>query len=204
MMETISIISDFVNKNSAKIYLWLAIFIFGAAYAITRKLTEVGSQHLIDGRNPISLSKTRLQQVPLGILNAFRIAFATIVFFSLVLSLYGSEHFTDVFSPFLWQWMIIYSAVIVVLGQLCWLTELKKCSTSEVSLASSFIPIAGTLAAYIFLGEVPTLAQYIGRFVVLIGILLSQIGIWCQTAFKRNAHTKFSQEMHDDCGFKGV
>ena len=35
-------------------YLWLAVIIFGAANSITRKVTEIGSQHLIDGRNPIS------------------------------------------------------------------------------------------------------------------------------------------------------
>ncbi|MBW4552385.1 MAG: DMT family transporter [Aphanocapsa sp. GSE-SYN-MK-11-07L] len=36
-------------------YLWLAIFIFGASNSVTRKLTDLGAQHLIDGRNPISL-----------------------------------------------------------------------------------------------------------------------------------------------------
>jgi drug/metabolite transporter (DMT)-like permease len=38
-----------------QIYLWLAVLIFGAANSVTRKLTNLGAQHLIDGRNPISL-----------------------------------------------------------------------------------------------------------------------------------------------------
>ncbi|MBW4630760.1 MAG: DMT family transporter [Iphinoe sp. HA4291-MV1] len=350
-MLMLSTIFNLVNRNFSKVYLWLAVLIFGAANAITRKLTEIGSQNLIDGRNPISfcnvlfvgnicallmliliyrrqwnisnlkqvswqnwiglsaaailsgalapslifgalshtmvtnvvligrlespltlalsfillkeevnlwiisgaiisfigvaltlflqflwenmmssgvfitvgvgeimvvggaiaiaistiISKTRLQQVPLGIFSVFRTALATIVFFCLVLYLYGSQHFMDIFSPFLWQWILIYSAVIVVFGQLCWFTGLKNSSTSEVSLASSFAPIAGILAAYVFLGEVPTAAQYIGGIIILFGIFLSQIGIWHQTASNTAAHRVTSPEKMDArCGFKGV
>ncbi|MEO1133596.1 MAG: EamA family transporter, partial [Cyanobacteria bacterium J06639_1] len=39
---------------SGRLYLMVAIAIFGTANAITRKLTEVGAANLIDGRNPIS------------------------------------------------------------------------------------------------------------------------------------------------------
>ncbi|MEO0854750.1 MAG: EamA family transporter [Cyanobacteria bacterium J06648_11] len=41
-------------QSSGRVYLMVAIAIFGAANAITRKLTEVGAANLIDGRNPIS------------------------------------------------------------------------------------------------------------------------------------------------------
>lgn len=44
-----------IPQISAQIYLWLAIIIFGASSAVTRKLTDIGSHHLVDGRNPISL-----------------------------------------------------------------------------------------------------------------------------------------------------
>lgn len=44
-----------IPQVSGQIYLWLAIIIFGASSAVTRKLTDIGSHHLIDGRNPISL-----------------------------------------------------------------------------------------------------------------------------------------------------
>jgi drug/metabolite transporter (DMT)-like permease len=36
-------------------YLWFAVLIFGAANSVTRKLTEIGAQQFVDGRNPISL-----------------------------------------------------------------------------------------------------------------------------------------------------
>ncbi|WP_017653462.1 DMT family transporter [Fortiea contorta] len=42
-------------KISGQTYLWLAILIFGASGAVTRKLTEIGAENFIGGRNPISL-----------------------------------------------------------------------------------------------------------------------------------------------------
>jgi hypothetical protein len=36
-------------------YLLTAVVIFAAANAVTRKLTDIGAQNLVDGRNPISL-----------------------------------------------------------------------------------------------------------------------------------------------------
>ncbi|MGI8502569.1 MAG: EamA family transporter, partial [Hassallia sp.] len=36
-------------------YLWLAILIFGASSAVTRKITQIGAQNFIGGSNPISL-----------------------------------------------------------------------------------------------------------------------------------------------------
>lgn len=338
------------NNKIALLYLWLAIIIFGAANSITRKLTEVGSENLIDGRNPISfcnvlfvgnicallmllliyhrqltfanlrqiswqnwiglsgaavlsgalapslifialdrttvasviligrletplalalsiwilkervnnwtivgaivsfcgvvvtvflqgiwqnmsssqvfinvgvgeilvtiaaialaistiISKTRLPDIPLGIFSVFRTVLATVVFFSIVLYLYGIQHFMDVFSPFIWRWMLIYSAVIVVLGQLCWFTGLKHSSVSQVSLASSFNPVVGILAGYLILGEVPTAAQYIGGTIILFGIFLSQVGILQHSSHQMANRKSFPEEMSNKTGFKGI
>ena len=41
-------------QPSGRVYLLMAIAIFGAANAVTRKLTELGAMNLIDERNPIS------------------------------------------------------------------------------------------------------------------------------------------------------
>jgi drug/metabolite transporter (DMT)-like permease len=43
------------RKIPGQLYLWFAIIIFGAANAVTRKLTEIGAQHFTDGHNPVSL-----------------------------------------------------------------------------------------------------------------------------------------------------
>ena len=350
MNRIIAQASNFIAGFPGKIYLWIAVLIFGAANAITRQLTELGNQNLVDGRNPISscnvlfagnicalllliaiyrrqltisnfkqisgqnwltmgvvailsgavapglifeaLSRTmvtnvvligrietplalvlsilflrakvdiwtitgaivsllgvfitvvlqglwenmmnsnnfisvgvgeimtavaalalaiatigsqaKLQQIPLGIFSVFRTAIATLFFFAAAIYFFGAEHFMDVFSPFLWQWMLIYAAVIVVLGQLAWFTGLKNSTPSDVSLVSSFTPVAGILAAYLILGEAPSLAQYVGGSIVLIGIFLNQVGIQRQIKLETENPEEVLLESIDKPGFKGM
>ena len=338
--------SSFSNKLPGQAYLWIAVLIFGAANAVIRKITEIGAQNLIDGRNPISfcnvlfvgnlcallvlilihrqqlqlsyfkqlsrqdwlsiaviallsaviapaatftalsktmvtnvvligriepplflalsvwllreriyswkiagaivsfsgivvtvllqsmwenmmapnifatvgvggiyaaigaitlaissiISKTRLSRIPLGLFMVFRTMLGTVFFFFAAISLYGINHFMDVFSPFLWKWMLFYGGVIVALGQICWFTGLKTSSNSTVSIASAFNPVAAVLAAYWILGEVPTLAQYIGGAIILVGIVLSQIGNLRQPKKIKNA----AKDTESDTGFRGV
>jgi drug/metabolite transporter (DMT)-like permease len=71
------------------------------------------------------ISKNRLARLPLGLFSTVRTALGTIIFFCLALLLYGRNHFMGVLSPFLWQWMLLYGVVIVVVGQSCWLTGLR-------------------------------------------------------------------------------
>lgn len=341
------------NRISGQTYLWLAILIFGASSAVTRKLTEIGAQHFIGGRNPISLcnvlfvgnlcalivlivfyghqwqptnlrqltrkdwlslvivailssalapglifqalaltqvnnvvlvgrleppltlalsvwflqervngweivgaiasfmgvvltiflqppgtsmmqvggfnvgigelliaiaalalaistiiSKERLSHVPLGIYSIVRTALGTAVFFVAALVIYGNHHFMDALSPFLWRWMLLYGVVIVVVGQSLWTAGLRASTVSTASIVSSFTPIAGILAAYLVLGEAPTLAQYLGGSVILIGIVLSQVGIHQKTS-RRVAKTSVDsmqaeQEINAKAGFKGI
>lgn len=148
------------------------------------------------------ISKISLQTIPLGFFNIYRTFIGTIFFFVATIILFEPSHFMDVASPFLWRWMLIYSAVIVVGGQLAWFSGLKRSSASEVSLAGAFDPIAGVLAAYLILGEVPTAAQYIGGAVILVGIALNQIGL-----LKLNQSSKTPPkpaEMGDEVLYKGV
>jgi len=121
--------------------------------------------------------KKSLSHIPIGISSVFRTALGTVIFFFLALILYGKDHFMDVFSPFLWKWMLVYGAIIVVLGQLFWLKGLRDTTVSGASLAGSFTPVVSIIAAYLVLGEVPTLAQYIGGSLVIFGIFLSQVGV---------------------------
>ncbi|MEM9005988.1 MAG: DMT family transporter [Cyanobacteria bacterium P01_F01_bin.86] len=149
------------------------------------------------------ISKVSLKQIPLGIFNVYRMFVGTIVFFVATIILYEPSHFMDVTSPFLWQWMLLYAAIIVVGGQLAWFTGLKRSSASEVSLATAFNPIAGVLAAFLLLGEVPTTAQYIGGAVILGGIALNQIGVQRlnTTAPEQRPMPK---EMSEKVAFKGI
>lgn len=151
------------------------------------------------------ISKVKLRNIPLGIFTIFRTALGTVVFFVAALFIYSPIHFIDAFSSLLWQWMLIYGAVIVVGGQLLWFTGLKTSSASDVSLASSFSPIAGILAAYLILGEAPTFAQYIGGGVILLGIALNQIDVVRQrTQSPTVLPATLAKEVDMEVGFKGI
>ncbi|MEA5594621.1 DMT family transporter [Rivularia sp. UHCC 0363] len=154
------------------------------------------------------LSKKNLAQVPLEIFNIYRTALGTITFFFAALILYGPHHFMDVFSPFLWKWMLIYGPVIVVVGQSCWIAGLRATSIPQASLIGSFTPIVAVIAAYLILGQAPNLAQYIGGFVILVGIVLSQLSIFPKPSHqgsesRTNSPNKL-QEVESEVGFKGI
>lgn len=153
------------------------------------------------------IGKNKLSNVPLGIYNPFRTGLGTIIFFVIALVLFGQDHFASVFSPFLWQWMLIYGVVIVVVGQSFWLTGLRRSSVSTASIIGSFVPISGILAAYGILGEVPTQAQYIGGSAILLGLLLGQIGIQRRMASMPKISTESvqtEQAIESNMGFKGI
>ena len=152
------------------------------------------------------ISKLSLRNISLGFFNVYRTFVSTIIFFIIVTLLFGIGHFMDVFAPIIWQWMLLYSLVIVVGGQFCWFSGLKKSGASEISLANSFAPIAGVLAAYFILGEVPTAAQYIGGSVIILGIILNQIGVSKiqPQPLELPPSDRSAEELDRTVGYKGV
>ncbi len=149
------------------------------------------------------LSKLRLQNISLGFFSLFRTALGTIIFFWLAIYFYGAGHFAEATSPFLWGWMLLYAAIIVVLGQLCWFAGLKSSTSAEITLANSFNPIAAVIMAYLILGEVPTQGQYLGGAIIWVGILLSLIGNFnfTKTTFRP---LRFRLGQINLSGFKGI
>lgn len=144
--------------------------------------------------------KTRLDQIPLGVFTIFRTAVGTLVFWILVAKLYTLGHFADVFAPIVWQWVSLYGIVIVAGGQIIWFKGLKASEFSSISYAGYLIPIVGILSAYLILGEVPTVAQYVGGSIILVGAVINQIGIW-QQGQKSRSH---QLSMNDRIGFRGI
>ncbi|WP_082713970.1 DMT family transporter [Geminocystis sp. NIES-3708] len=122
------------------------------------------------------MGKLQLRSIPLGIFMIYRNILGTVIFFLLANFLYGLDHFNHVLSPFLWQWMLIYAGIIVVFGQFCWLAGLKNATSTQINLASLFNPMVAIFMAYLILGEIPTMAQYLGGSLLLIGIILSFLG----------------------------
>ena len=149
------------------------------------------------------VSKISLKEIPLGIFSTFRMFVGTVTFFCATIFLYGPHHFMDVATPFLWQWMLIYSAIIVVGGQLLWFSGLKKSTASEVSFATAFNPLIGVLAAYFLLGDAPTTAQYIGGAVILLGIASNQVGVQKLNAMK-NVPKPTPKELSESITYKGI
>lgn len=150
------------------------------------------------------VSKARLGHIPLGLYMLVRLVIGTIIFFILAIVLYGANHFRDVATPVLWQWMLLYGMVIVVIGQLCWFRGLRTSTTSEATLVSSFSPVAGIAAAYLILGEQPSLAHYIGGSIILLGLGLNQLGIWHKTSHASALTMAAMQQMDASVGFKGI
>ncbi|NJR40744.1 MAG: DMT family transporter [Leptolyngbyaceae cyanobacterium CSU_1_4] len=150
-------------------------------------------------------SKLRLQRVPLSIFNLTRVGLGTLLFFILAKLLYGSEHFIDTASPFLWKWMLLYGAVIVVAGQLCWFAGLRSATPAESNLAGSLNPVAAIAMAALILGEVPTSAQYSSGLVILAGIILGLIGSRQEAKTNlQSAQLTPDRQMEMAIGFKGL
>ncbi|MFB2923868.1 DMT family transporter [Aerosakkonema funiforme] len=151
------------------------------------------------------ISKAFLSRIAPEILTIMRMGIATIAFFCLAMYLYGSAHFAEAFSPFLWQWMLVYGALIVAIGQFCWSKGLKNSNLSQASLANSFSPIAGVIAAYLILNEKLTLGDSIAISAIVCGLLLSQMGIRRRTLIAtRMTHLNAVRQAETGLGFKGV
>lgn len=148
------------------------------------------------------ISKISLRDVPLGLFSIVRLSLGTAVFFTLAIVLFGPHHFADVGSPFLLRWMLFYAAFIVVAGQLLWYTGLRNSTAGEVSLASTLNPVAGFIAAFLILGESPSLAQLVGGFFVLSGMALNQYGL--RQLGPGTTTSEPAQPIDAEIGFKGV
>jgi drug/metabolite transporter (DMT)-like permease len=143
------------------------------------------------------ISKQQLSEVPLGINGIFKTSLGTFVFFWTAVALYGAGHFGEMFHPYLWQWMLIYGGIIVVVGQSFWLKGLRTVTVSSAALVSCFHPIAGMFFSYLILAELPTSYQVLGGGVILFGLLLSQKKTLPQSA-------RSPDESTISVGFKGL
>ena len=151
------------------------------------------------------IAKLQLQSIPLGIFSIYRNILGTVIFFIIANLLYGSKHFSEVLSPFLWKWMIIYALIIIVIGQLCWLAGLKNATSTELNLASLLNPLIAIFMAYLILGEVPTFAQYLGGSLLFIGLIFGFMGNLHQIKLSRElANLNPRETMDMAMGFRGV
>lgn len=120
-------------------------------------------------------SRKHIPARDLPALNLFCTLISAIIFFLIAVSVFGFSHFNDLFSPFLWQWMVFYSLIVVVVGTYCWTRAVAEVKSEQFAFASIGLPVLGVLFAYLVLGEVPDRVQLIGGVFLLAGILMSAI-----------------------------
>ena len=101
---------------------------------------------------------------------------SSVFFFIIAVSMFGWHHFMDVFSGRLWIVMSIYGLIIIVLSQLMWYSALKRLDSKTVGSLTSLSPVFSIFFAYILNGESPSQVQLTALFVILIGLVISNLG----------------------------
>ncbi|WP_300548224.1 DMT family transporter [Roseovarius sp.] len=122
------------------------------------------------------VARTGLRGIPLGIFSIYRTAVGTVFYFFLAIYLFGPRHFEDVFHPVVWQWVWIYALIVVIGGQFAWALGLKYARSGDVSLATSFSPLAAIVIAMIMLGEDPGPGLIPGGAIILLAVGIGQYG----------------------------
>ncbi|MCH9630479.1 MAG: hypothetical protein S4CHLAM37_04790 [Chlamydiia bacterium] len=120
----------------------------------------------------VEFGRKVLKEVPTGIFSVFRMIAGAVIFFLVVLSVFGWVHFADVFSPYLWGWMVAYGGGIIALGLFLWYKAMQNTNASELSTANSVQPVTGIFFAYLILSEIPDKGQIIGGAVIIVGIAI--------------------------------
>lgn len=122
------------------------------------------------------VARTGLRGIPMGIFAIYRTAVGTVFYFFLAIYLFGRDHFQDVFHPVVWEWVWIYALIVVIGGQFAWAMGLKYARSGDVSLATSFSPLAAILIAMVLLGEDPGPGLVPGGAIILVAIAIAQYG----------------------------
>ncbi len=121
-------------------------------------------------------SRKNLEGLELGSFVFFRNLVSAVVFFALGSWHFGLGHFADAFGPKLWGMMVVYAAVVIVVGQLAWYRSLQRLPASTVANASMTSPLLGIFFAWLLLGEVPNGVQWLGAAIILGGMVLTRFG----------------------------
>ncbi len=123
----------------------------------------------------IELTRKWLDDVPSGIYSVFRMVVGATIFFIVVLIMLGWVHFIDIFSPFLWEWMLLYGGVVIGLGLYLWYRGIQHAESADLAISNSITPIAGAFFAYLILSEVPEHGQLIGGAFIVFGIIVALV-----------------------------
>ncbi|MGB5768881.1 MAG: DMT family transporter [Crocosphaera sp.] len=101
---------------------------------------------------------------------------SAIVFFIIASTMFGFQHFADVFAGHLWIIMSIYALIAIVLEQFLWYAALEKLESIVVGRWTSISPVFGILYAFILNNERPSSIQISAFFIIMIGLFISALG----------------------------
>ena len=122
------------------------------------------------------VSRVGLGGIPLGIFSIYRTVVGTIIYYFLAMYLYGALHFQDIFASIVWKWVWVYAVIVIIIGQFSWTLGLKYARSGDISLATSFSPVAALIIAMLMLGEDPGPGLIPGGAIILLGIAIGQFG----------------------------
>lgn len=149
------------------------------------------------------VTRVSLKGVPLGIFSIYRTILGTIIYATIAIYLYGPNHFQDLFAPVVLKWIWVYAIIVIIIGQFAWNIGLKYARSSDVSLATSFSPLAAILIAMFLLGEDPGAGLIPGGAIILGGVALAQFGRFHKKRAERKAMDR-ALELEGSANFKGV
>ncbi|MEO1138355.1 MAG: DMT family transporter [Pseudomonadota bacterium] len=121
------------------------------------------------------VARHALGRIPLGIFSIYRTAMGAVTYFVLMSVLQGPQTFRDILSPVILSWVWIYAIPVVLVGQLAWFVALKHARASDMSLATSFSPLAGIVFAMLLLGEDPGAGFIPGAVIILLAIFVARM-----------------------------
>ncbi len=122
------------------------------------------------------VSRVGLKGIPLGIFSIYRTVLGLIIYYFLAIYLYGAMHFQDLFSSIVLKWVWVYAIIVIIIGQFSWNLGLKYARSGDVSLATSFSPLAALTIAMLLLGEDPGPGLIPGGLIILCAIGVGQYG----------------------------
>ncbi|MEO0892581.1 MAG: DMT family transporter [Pseudomonadota bacterium] len=122
------------------------------------------------------ITRMGLQDIPFGIFMIYRSVLGTIIFYFLGLYLYGPNHFQDLLEPIVLKWVWVYAIIVIICGQFAWNLGLKHARSGDISLATSFSPLAAIVLAMLILGEEPGPGLIPGGAIILAAIAIAQFG----------------------------
>ena len=121
------------------------------------------------------ISKTVLTDMKPEVLTFLRTFTSSILFFFIGLKMFGTKHFTDAFQGELWEIMMVYSLVLVVLANLLYYYALPKCSIGYLTNLALLSPIMSIGFAFLLLEERPGLTHLSAGIIIFLGFAISRL-----------------------------